>query len=104
MIFDICISVVMVAAVTALAVYVKGTRIASEKTDERASALALQLAGLKQRLDATETLLSELKTQLEDLDPQAGIDAEQLEKAFNEGVQRIMNYSLTTAMGGGMNG
>jgi hypothetical protein len=45
-----------------------------------------------------------MQKQIDELDPQAGIDAAALEKAFNEGVQHIMDYSLHRAMGGNLNG
>lgn len=48
--------------------------------------------------------LKAMQKQIDELDPQAGIDAAALEKAFNEGVQHIMDYSLHRAMGGNLNG
>jgi hypothetical protein len=45
-----------------------------------------------------------MQTQIDTIDPHAGIDAAALERAFNEGVQHIMDYSLSKAMGGGLNG
>ena len=64
---------------------------------------AEQKAAVEQRA-ALAMEIAKLKEQIEELDPQAGVDADALEKAFNEGLQRIMDYSLTKAMGGGMNG
>ncbi len=48
--------------------------------------------------------LKAMQTQIDAIDPHAGIDAAALERAFNEGVQHIMDYSLSKAMGGGLNG
>ena len=86
MIFQIFICAVLCAFGAALLLLRREQKAAVE---QRAS-LALEIAKLKE--------------QIEELDPQAGVDADALEKAFNEGLQRIMDYSLTKAMGGGMNG
>ena len=100
MIFDICILIALTALIVAAA-YLHRKAVAAQAFMAN---LSLKCVDLQQRIDATETLVQELKTQIEDIDPHAGVDAEALEKAFNEGVSRIMNYSLSTAMGGGVNG
>lgn len=104
MIFDICIAVMVIALTICAAALSRKYRKHTELLTDKLVTLAGQQAALTDRLNAAETLLSELKTQLEDLDPQGGVDVVALEKAFNEGVERIMNYNLATAMGGGKNG
>lgn len=86
MIFQIFICAVLCAFGAALLFLRREQKAAVEQR----AALALEIAKLKEQIDG--------------LDPQAGVDADALEKAFNEGLQRIMDYSLTKAMGGGMNG
>ena len=67
-------------------------------------AFFLHRASVMKRLTAMSLALVELKKQVDDLDPHADVDMEALEKAFNEGIEHIMSYGLSTAMGGNLNG